>query len=131
MNMGGETMFPTWGEILLPLLLYVVLTFAIPFMASILVTRRMSHVSMGVGIGIGAVTGIVVIIAVALSGYLSLMFDWFLPAETPLRNLVRPILFGAAGGIVDWQIIRRMNEKKAAEIGTSNFASTSGQSEIL
>ena len=131
MNMGGEAMLPGWGEILLPLLAYVVLTFVIPFTTSILVTCRMPHVGMGIGIGIGAITGIVVIIAVALSGWFSLMLDWFLPAETPLRNVVRPILFGVAGGIVDWQIIRRMNEKKATEIGTSNFTSASEQSEIL
>ena len=123
MNMGGDAMLPGWAEILPASLFYVGVTFAIPFITSILVTFRMSYVGVGMGIGIGAITGIFVTIAFGLSGYFSLMLDWFLPAETPLRNVVRPILFGVAGGIADWQIIRRINDKKDKEIETSYFES--------
>ena len=117
MNMGGETFFPSMGEILVALFFYLLVPSVIPLVAGIIASKQMPHVSLGIGTRIGVAIGIVTLVALALTGWFMDFSDihyWLLAMKIPYPMLVPPIVYGAAGAILAWWLIYILNGKIAA-----------------
>ena len=124
MNMGGETLFPSLGEILEALFLYLLIPLAVPLVAGILSARRMPHVRLGLGVGVGTVIGVVTLIAFALFGWFigfHLLTGILVAWGSPAPYVAPPLAFGAAGAILSWRLICILNDKDAARSVDASF----------